>query len=162
MEIHFHNTQGDKTMRRRVIVVLAVLVAAVVVVTGCDVPEATGQANNPSGQADHPDGVYRGSFMDRGTIQISLEFQLRRNVITEISYNHLAYRGVPCVESPWGPQYEQAIQHLVGKDIRESLDDLYSPGEFVDDVDGFTGATIRANKARSAIQDALNRGAYSL
>ena len=149
-------------MKRRVLVGLALVIAAFVVVTGCGLQEAAAQANNTSGPTDHRDGIYRGSFADLGVVQMVVELELRRNVVTAISYRHLAFMGRPCADSPWGPQYEQAIQHLVGKDIREAKDDLYSPGDFVDDVDGLTGATIRANKIRSSIQDALNRGPYRL
>lgn len=53
----------------------------------------------------------------------------------------------------------QATEYLVGKPI-EAIYDLHSPGDFVDDIDGFSGATIRANKILSAIKDGLNRGIY--
>ena len=57
-------------------------------------------------------------------------------------------------------QHMQILEYLEGKDIRESLVDLYEPGDFVEDVDGFSGATIRANKVISAVRDGLNRGVY--
>ncbi|OHD81860.1 MAG: hypothetical protein A3J97_00330 [Spirochaetes bacterium RIFOXYC1_FULL_54_7] len=111
---------------------------------------------------DYRDGTYRGSFIDKAEIQLSIQFNLQRNIVTSIEFNGIAYQGKNCLESPWGPQYLQAIKYLVGKDIRDHLEDLYTPGKFVDDVDGFSGATIRAGKIRSAIQDALNRNTYSL
>ena len=54
---------------------------------------------------------------------------------------------------------------MIGKDIRDSLTDLYEPGEYVDfgeydDVDGFSGATIYSHKEISSIVDALNRGVF--
>ena len=42
------------------------------------------------------------------------------------------------------------------------MNDLYRPGEIVPDVDGFSGATIRAPKVISAIWDGLGRHAYRL
>lgn len=39
---------------------------------------------------------------------------------------------------------------------------MYEPGDIVkEEVDGFTGATIRAGKIISAVRDGLNRGVYS-
>lgn len=143
----------------RAIVTTALLAGAMVLVAGCGIAQV--EEDDAPAVVEHVDGIYRGSFMDRGTPQVSLELELRRNIVTAISFNFLAYRGIPCADSPWGPQYEQAIAHLIGKDIRESLNDLYTPGDFVDDVDGFSGATIRASKVRSAIKDALNRDAYN-
>jgi hypothetical protein len=55
-------------------------------------------------------------------------------------------------------EYKSLIDHLIGKDIRDSLSDLYKPGTI---VDAASGATLRAGKVISAIRDALNRGVYS-
>jgi len=56
-------------------------------------------------------------------------------------------------------QFEQLLQYLQGREV-SAVNDLYQPGEMVDDVDAATGATIRAPKVISAIWDALNRHAY--
>lgn len=146
-------------MRRRDVLLLALLFAIPMAALSSN---GTVQAQRPTAPAEmeYEDGTYRGSFMDRGEIQVNLQFDLRDNIVTGIQYRHLQFGGSNCLEAPWGPQYQQAIQYLIGKDIRVSLDDLYNPGDFVDDVDGFTGATIRAGKPRSAIRDALNRGVY--
>ncbi|MBB5174306.1 hypothetical protein [Texcoconibacillus texcoconensis] len=56
-------------------------------------------------------------------------------------------------------QHEEVLDYLVGQPL-DAIADLHSPGDFVDDVDRFTGATIRGNKIFSAIQDGLNRGIY--
>lgn len=140
-----------------VAVVMAVI--GIIVLAGCGAAQE--ELGAASAEPEFGDGIYRGSFIDRGEVQVSLQFGLQRNIVTEIEYRHLVYRGSDCIDAPWGPQYQQAIQYLVGKDIRDHLDDLYTPGNFVDDVDTFTGATIRATKVRSAIKDALNRDAYS-
>ena len=59
-------------------------------------------------------------------------------------------------------QYEELLGYLIDKDIRESIAAMYEPGDIVkEEVDGFTGATIRAGKIISAVRDGLNRGVYS-
>ncbi len=116
----------------------------------------------------HPDATYRGAFIDEGVIQVNLQFTLVDGVVTEASFRHLVgakpeyhldtqqepYRSVVA-------QYEEALQHLVGKPLRNHLADLYDPGSIIAlEVDGYTGATIRSTKIISAVRDALNRGPY--
>ncbi len=120
-------------------------------------------------QWNYEDGTYRGIFADGSEIQVSIQFTLADNIITNIRFRGLAYRGVDYRASEDEmtvgllEQHEELIQYLVGKDIRSSLDDLRQPGEIVDTTvaDAFTGATLRGNKIISAMRDALNRGVYS-
>ncbi|MOA52695.1 hypothetical protein D3C78_1760330 [compost metagenome] len=56
-------------------------------------------------------------------------------------------------------QYRQGIAHLEGQPLA-NLFDLYEPGQVVEDIDAFSGATLRASKVISAVRDALNRGVY--
>ena len=58
-------------------------------------------------------------------------------------------------------QYQAVLDYLVGKPL-SALADVYKPGDFVEDIDAFSGATIRSNKIISAINSALSRGAYKL
>ncbi|AOY75291.1 stalk domain-containing protein [Clostridium formicaceticum] len=117
---------------------------------------------------NYEDGTYRGMFADRGDIQVSVEFKLENNIVTDISFRQLYHGGKDYrtekedeVMIGLRGQYEQLIHHLVGKDIRESLHHLYEPGNVVtEDVDAFTGATLRSGKVISAVRDALNRGVY--
>ena len=151
-------------MGKNTVVVGIAGIAVALLLTGCGLREAAQAAEQQTAvvaELSHEDGTYRGSFIDKGEINVSVEFKLSRDVVTEAKYRFIQYDGKNCLESPWGPQYLQALEYLVGKDIRTNLDALYQPGDFVDDVDGFSGATIRSNKVRSAMQDALNRGAYS-
>ena len=53
----------------------------------------------------------------------------------------------------------EALEYLDGQPV-EKVYDLHNPGEFVEDVDVASGATIRANKVFSAIIDGLGRGIY--
>ncbi len=119
-------------------------------------------------ETSYEDGRYRGIYVDRDEVQVVVQFDLEDNVVTSVSFRQLAYNGVdyrtsddPTISGIRG-QHEDAFEYLVGKDIREALEDLYTPGDLgLDDVDNFTGATIRSNKIVSAIRDALNRGVYS-
>lgn len=114
----------------------------------------------------HADGRYRGAFGDSGIQQVSVEFNLKDNVITRFNYRWLFYRDVDYRKLQEGDQlypvrvqFEQIASYLVGKPL-EAIYDLHNPGNFIEDIDGFTGATVRANKVFSAIMDGLNRGIY--
>ncbi len=116
----------------------------------------------------HEDGTYRGVFLDEDQIQVGVEFTLNNGLVTHAGFRHLD-RGdgnyhLATEEEPYRSviaQYQEALDHLVGKPLSEHLPDLYEPGRIVQtEVDGYTGATIRANKVLSAIRDGLNRGVY--
>lgn len=112
------------------------------------------------------DGIYRGHFSDRGEMQVSLQFSLRDNRLHDIELRYLAYAGIDYLrlseDQPFYPvllQYRQAIAHLQNQPLA-NLFDLYSPADVVEDIDAFTGATLRGSKVISAVRDALNRGVY--
>ena len=116
----------------------------------------------------YADGTYRGTYMEDGGEQVALEFTIRDNCFAEIAYRTLQYRGEDYLAQDAGEpmrgiagQFQALIDYLVGKEIA-SVNDLYRPGEIVPDVDGFSGATIRAPKVISAIWDGLGRHAYRL
>jgi len=118
-------------------------------------------------KGDYPNGVYRGIYGDRGDMQVSIQFTLTDNVLSNLSYRHLYhsgndYRQMEESDPLYGIklQHDQAIEYLEGKPLAAMMD-LYNPGDFVDDVDTFSGATIRGNKIFSAMQDGLNRGIYN-
>lgn len=117
---------------------------------------------------EHPDGTYRGAFIDEGVIQVNLQFTLKDGIVTEASFRHLVgvypQYNLETEEEPYRSvvgQYHEALQHLVGKRLADHLSDLHEPGGIVtSEVDGYSGATIRSVKIISAIRDALNRGPY--
>jgi len=118
-------------------------------------------------QWGYEDGTYRGVFLDRGEMQVNVQFTLENNEVTNITYRYLKYAGIDYLDTDdetvkgLTEQHEDLIEFLVGRDIREALPKLYDPGEIVDyEVDGFSGATLRAAKVISAIRDGLNRGVY--
>ncbi len=118
-------------------------------------------------QVGFNDGTYRGTYGDRGDQQVSVQFTLTDGVISNVGYRHLYYRETDFrqidEDDPMfavKEQHEQIAEFLEGKTL-DGLEELRTPEDFVDDIDTFSGATIRANKVYSAIQDALNRGVYS-
>ena len=147
----------QRTTRFLFIIVLPLLAA-------CREP---GAFVNPE-RFQHEDGTYRGAFIDRGLIQVNVQFTLENGIVTEVAYRHLVgiepqydwtterepYRSVI-------QQYEEALQYLVGKRLADHLADLYAPGPIVQtEVDGYSGATIRATKIIAAFRDALQKGVY--
>lgn len=114
------------------------------------------------------DGIYRGSYMEDGGEEVALEFTLKDGVFTDIHYRMLQYKGedylsgdASAAAQQIAGQFETLIAYLVGKPV-SSVNALYLPGEIVPDVDGFTGASLRAPKVISAIWDGLGRHAYSI
>ncbi|MCE9682094.1 cytochrome b5 domain-containing protein [Halomonas alkalisoli] len=113
------------------------------------------------------DGHYRGVFTDRGVIQVNITFDLRDGRFESVDYRHLAYRGVDYLELEEGDelypawvQHQQIAERLEGEPVTRIFA-LYEPQRMVDDVDGYSGATLRGAKVISAIRDGLNRGVYS-
>jgi len=116
----------------------------------------------------YADGVYRGAYMEDGGEEVALEFSIKDGCFAEVSYRTLQYKGrdylaaeASAAEKQIAAQFETLTRYLEGKSVA-AVSDLYRPGEIVPDVDGFTGATIRAPKVISAIWDALGRHAYRL
>ena len=116
----------------------------------------------------YTDGMYRGSYMEGGGEEVVLEFTIRDGIFQEAAYRTLQYKGEDYLAENAGKhvadiasQFQALIDYLVGKPVA-SVNDLYRPGEFVPDVDLFSGATVRAPKVISAIWDALGRHAYQL
>ena len=151
---------------KKLATISVLLLISIFVLSGCGAQAPTQSNNQAPVETSYEDGTYRGAFLDGGEMQVNVQFTLEDNVVTEARYRYLAYNGTDYLSSDdtdieaLKGQYEQAIDYLIGKDIRDSLQDLYEP-DFVDDVDAFSGATIRANKVISASRDALNRGVYS-
>ena len=146
--------------------VLGVVLGAILFLSGCTQQEEAILAE----MRPHPDGTYRGAFIDEGLIQVNLQFRLTDGVVTAASFRHVvgadpAYN-LDTTEEPYRSvvaQYGEALQYLVGKPLREHLADLYDPGSVVSlEVDGYSGATIRSTKIISAVRDGLNRGPYQL
>ncbi|MGN1406456.1 MAG: FMN-binding protein [Erysipelotrichaceae bacterium] len=111
----------------------------------------------------YENGTYRGAFVTPSDVE--LEMVLKDNVIESIKYRALGFKGVDYLKSEnetekaLAGQYQALLDYLTGKNLNE-VKALYTPGEIAEDVDGFTGATIRSSKVISAINDALTRGVY--
>lgn len=116
----------------------------------------------------YPDGTYRGSYWEDGAEQVALEFTLLDNAFTDIRYRALSYKDVDYLAPDAarevllvGGQFQELIDYLPGKPV-SAVNDLYQPGLIAKDIDGFSGATLRAPKVISAIWDGLNRHAYRI
>ena len=114
----------------------------------------------------YADGVYRGSYMEDGSEEVAIEFRLKDNMFSDLTYRALQYHEVDYLaqDAPesirqMAGQFEQLLSYLEGRPV-SAVNDLYQPALLVDDVDAATGATIRAPKVISAIWDALNRRVY--
>ncbi|MBF8222027.1 cytochrome b5 domain-containing protein [Halomonas sp. 328] len=112
------------------------------------------------------DGTYRGGFADRGYHQVQVQFRLDDGHIHDLSYRHLYYGGIDYLALEEGDslqavmrQHQQIAERLEGAPLAR-LFALYTPEHLVDDIDGFTGASLRGAKVASAMRDALNRGVY--
>ncbi len=129
---------------------------------------AAGCISRRTAAAPYEDGTYRGVFIDRDRIEVAVEVRLENGIVTAASFRHLQYGDAFRLGNDEEPyrgiiqQYQDALEYLVGKNIVKHLPELYRPERIITtEVDGFTQATVRANKVISAVRDALNRGVYS-
>ncbi len=113
------------------------------------------------------DGRYRGTFSDRGYFQVHIQFELEDDHLHNLSFRHLYYADNDYLRMDEDDdlyavmqQHEQILEYLEGRHVTEIVG-LYTPENVVDDIDGFTGATLRGSKIISAIRDGLNRGVYT-
>ena len=158
-------------MKKFSLVLVLLILSLALILTGCGASEEPEPETDPveeetNGDVVYDDGSYRGTYADRGDEQVGIQFEIEDNVITDVSYRQLYYGGMDYLDMDESdPMYGIKVQHdqiadyLIGEPL-EAIYDLHSPGEFVEDMDGFSGATMRANKVFSAIKDGLNRGVY--
>jgi|GEM_PF-553938 len=113
------------------------------------------------------DGRYRGVFGDGGEMQVNVQFDLRDGTLSNIGYRHLAYRGVDyrALDEeddlyPVWVQHQRLAEALEGQPLT-AIFALHAPERLAEEIDGYSGATLRGNKVHSAFRDALNRGVYS-
>ncbi|WP_350344794.1 FMN-binding protein [Proteinivorax tanatarense] len=148
--------------------ILTSLFAITFLLIGCQpgAPQQGVDENQTPAVGNYEDGTYRGVFIDGDEIQVNVQFSLNDNNIESISFRHLYYNGQDYLETEdetiesLTSQHEQVLESIQGTNITEALEELYDPVNLAEDIDGFTAATLRANKIRSAIQDGLNRGLY--
>ena len=181
---HLILSKGGTEMKKRLLIVMLLLLAASLVVTGCGGTQATEEeapAEAPAGQAEeaqeeespaqdeavgYDNGTYRGTYNDSGVMQVGVQFRLTDDIISDVRYRQLYYSGTDFNELDDSDplfgikaQHDQIAEYLEGQPV-SAIFDLYEPGDFIEDVDAFSGATLRGNKVFSAFQDALNRGVY--
>ncbi len=155
-------------MRLRVVLAIGAVVVAAVLMACPTVDRARVTEEGVEGIFN--DGRYRGTYEDRGDQQVSIQFHLKDNVLTDLSYRHLYHAGIDYRDDhdheqivAIQRQHDRVLEYLEGKSL-EAIYDLYDAGRVIGDeydVDGATGATVRTNKILSAIKDGLNRDIYA-
>ncbi|SET68874.1 hypothetical protein SAMN05660297_03153 [Natronincola peptidivorans] len=165
-------------MKKILLMTLVLILVSGVALTGCtateepvtaaeDVVEEPVAIEEDNESEDYENGRYRGIYGDGGEQQVSVQFDLEDNVISNVSFRHLYYSGTDYRKLEEGEalypilqQHQQIIEYLEGKPL-SAIYDLYTPGDFIEDIDSFSGASIRGSKIFSAIKDGLNRGLYT-
>ena len=116
----------------------------------------------------YEDGTYRGAYMEAGSEEVAIEFTLKDNCFTAITYRALQYKGTDYlaqdashITKQVAGQFDALIAYLIEKPV-SSVNDLYRPGDIVPDTDVTSGATLQAPKVISSIWDGLNRHAYRI
>ncbi|TVQ26733.1 MAG: FMN-binding protein [Spirochaetaceae bacterium] len=163
----------EGTLKKFLFLVVIVTVAFFAAACGADeqveapTPEIAAETADPAVPEGIGNGRYRGIYGDGGEQQVSIQFDVADGVFTNVSFRHLQYRGNSYRNLPEDhqsypvfAQHLQIAEYLEGRPITDAVD-LYNPGNFISDIDGYSGATIRGSKVHSAIQDGLNRGIYS-
>lgn len=153
------------------LVVSAVMTLAMFALIGCakQNPVASDDKTTvTSTQPTYEDGNYRGAFSDDGYVQVNVKFKLENNIVKSMKFSNLFFKDIDYLKSKdervvgLKAQYDQLADHLVEKDIRTSITDLYKPENIVKNkVDTLTGATLRSDKVISSVRDALNRGVFN-
>lgn len=144
----------------------ATLTVGLVSCTGGDDNGSTSNDGTTAAQTvTYKDGTYRGAFYDASVV---VEISLKDNKVESAKFRTLKYKEEDYLKTEDATlvalkgQYEDVLNYIVGKDITTVVDELYTPENITKDIDGFTAATVRSGKIISAINDALNRGVYSL
>ncbi|MGL5124176.1 MAG: hypothetical protein ACRC6K_08530 [Fusobacteriaceae bacterium] len=110
--------------------------------------------------SQHRDGTYRGNFFDSGENQVTVQFELKNDVITSARYRHLSYKGKNFLKDESltliKEQYNEVLKYIIGKNIKEVTDEMYD-GSKIEKA----GATVRVTKVRSAVKDGILHDVYS-
>jgi hypothetical protein len=147
-------------MKKILLLALTVLLISTLSLVGCEELE---QAAPVTEELQLVDGIYRGTYDN----EVTARFKVIDNKIDSMMLMTLAHKGTNYKDLKEGDplypvlqQYNQMLEHLKGMSVSTALVELEKPGDFITDVDGFTGATLRTSKVKSAMHDALNRGVY--
>lgn len=108
----------------------------------------------------YKDGLYRGNFLDSGEHQVTVEYNLKNDVITSAKFRHLFYKGNDFLKNDkltkLKEQYEALLKDSIGKNVEVAMERMYTPEKIE-----MAGATVRATKVRSAIKDGLIHDVYT-
>lgn len=109
----------------------------------------------------YKDGTYRGNFIDSNETQVNVQFELKDDKVVSSKYRYLGYAGQNFLKNPelekQKNQYLAILDFMKDKNIDEIMETMYH-GEKIENA----GATVRVDKVRSAVKDAVLHDAFSL
>lgn len=109
----------------------------------------------------YPDGTYRGLYISRQETEVEVQFDLKDDVITKISYRALSYKGHDWLKEDEyvakNAGYMALLERITNKKIQDVMPTMYNSEEIE-----AGGATVREMKVRAALQDGLNLGPFRL
>ncbi|MDR5658394.1 hypothetical protein RH915_02715, partial [Serpentinicella sp. ANB-PHB4] len=88
-------------MKKTLLMALVLILASVMALSGCTATEEPVETGSEQEKVDgedyvigtYEDGRYRGIYEDRGEQQVSIQFHLEDNVISNVSFRHLYHSG---------------------------------------------------------------------
>lgn len=110
--------------------------------------------------SEYRNGTYRGVFISGQETQVEVQFDIKDDTIAKPKFRTLSYRENDFLKNKnlasEKEKYEAALNFTEGKNVKEALESLYKP----EDIPR-AGASVRATKIRSAMQNAINNGVYT-
>ena len=118
-------------------------------------------ATKSAPKAQYPDGTYRGLYISKQDTEVEVQFDLKDDVITKITYRALQYKGHDWLKEDEyvakNDGYMKLLERITNKKIQDVMPTMYNSEEIEKG-----GATVREMKVRSALQYGLNLGPFRL
>ena len=118
-------------------------------------------ATKSAPKAQYPDGTYRGLYISKQDTEVEVQFDLKDDVITKITYRALQYKGHDWLKEDEyvakNDGYMKLLERITNKKIQDVMPTMYNSEEIEKG-----GATVREMKVRSALQYGLNVGPFKL
>ncbi|WP_147384192.1 hypothetical protein [Fusobacterium pseudoperiodonticum] len=118
-------------------------------------------ATKSAPKSQYPDGTYRGLYISKQDTEVEVQFDLKDDVITKITYRALHYKGHDWLKEDEyvakNEGYMKLLERITNKKIQDVMPTMYNSEEIEKG-----GATVREMKVRSALQYGLNLGPFRL
>ena len=118
-------------------------------------------ATKSAPKAQYPDGTYRGLYISKQDTEVEVQFDLKDDVITKITYRALSFKGHDWLKEDEyvakNDGYMKLLERITNKKIQDVMPTMYNSEEIEKG-----GATVREMKVRSALQYGLNLGPFRL